>query len=782
MRNAQQIHPVEWKLFVRGAGIFDASALPSNPNPDRIPQASWEALYVMESTMHFKEKQESKEEEKEEEEEEETIALPDPMEHALSVPDPVEGICNSLITSWDSWQPWITSETPYNEPLPSPYNQSVNSFQKLILIKLLCDHKLLSSISLFVEENMGKNLSTIPSSSIEEIYADLTCKTPCIFILSTGADPTNMLLRFAREMEYSDRIHIVSLGQGQGPTATKLFKNGMKTGDWVLLQNCMLAKSWMPDLEQLVFELQESKEAVHPDFRLFLTSSPVSYFPVSVLQGGVKMTNEPPKGLRANVMRSFANLVKEELYEGCERKRAEFKKLLVGLAFFHANVQERRKFGPLGWNIQYAFDESDLDTSISVMKRFLEEQDEIPWDALRFVTGEINYGGRVTDDWDRRTLMSILGKFLNEQILDDAYKFSPSGTYKAPVEGPLGDTIRYFESLPGVDGPEIFGMHNNAVVSFNRSESQIMMSTLLSLQPRDTGGGSGGEAKTSDEIVTDMAISIEESLPDYLSDDEAGPTTFVIQDNGLLSSLATVLKQEMVKFNRLLRVVKTSLADIQRAIKGFIVMSSDLDSMYSSFLQNQVPEIWKNVSFESLKSLGSWVKDFIDRLAFLRSWVKEGEPTAFPLPVFFFPQGFMTGTLQTYARKHMEAVDTLKFEFKVLDVDSPDEIQEGPDDGVYIYGLFLEGAGWDKEKKEIRESYPSEMYCPLPLIHFNPRVDYTPPAGMYECPVYKTTVRKGVLSTTGLSTNFVIAIDLPTSEEPDKWVLSGVAALCSLTD
>ena len=146
---------------------------------------------------------------------------------------------------------------------------------------------------------------------------DLDNKTPCIFVLSTGADPTNMLLRFAKKQEYADRLHVVSLGQGQGPYAKHLIDNGTKSGDWVLLQNCMLAKSWMTELDRIVFELQEKAQlpgggGIHPDFRLFLTSAPAVYFPVSVLQNGVKMTNEPPKGFKANLLRSFGNLVKEE--------------------------------------------------------------------------------------------------------------------------------------------------------------------------------------------------------------------------------------------------------------------------------------------------------------------------------------------------------------------------------------------------------------------------------------------------------------------------------------
>jgi dynein heavy chain len=76
---------------------------------------------------------------------------------------------------------------------------------------------------------------------------------------------------------------------------------------------------------------------------------------------------------------------------------------------------------------------------MSVLKRFLDEQEQIPWDALLYVTGHINYGGRVTDDWDRRCLLSVLGIFYNKDILTDEYAFSNSGVYFAPKFGKMAD-------------------------------------------------------------------------------------------------------------------------------------------------------------------------------------------------------------------------------------------------------------------------------------------------------------------------------------------------------
>ncbi|RHZ34650.1 hypothetical protein DYB31_006897, partial [Aphanomyces astaci] len=503
--------------------------------------------------------------------------------------------------------------------------------------------------------------------SMEDIYKDTDRKTPCIFVLSAGADPTGMLLRFAKDRQFSDRLHLISLGQGQGPRAEALIEVSKTNGDWVLLQNCHLAKSWMPALEKKVDELATDVTVVD-SFRLFLTSFPAAYFPVTVLQNGIKLTNEPPKGIRANLIRSFVTLMSSDS------------------SFF------------------------DM-----------------------FESGQINYGGRVTDDWDRRCLTSILNGFYTPQVLTDSYKFSASGTYSAVTSNDYAGVMAYFESLPVHAAPEIFGMHENANVTFERNESWQMINIVLSLEPRDA-GGTGGQS--NDEKVLELAASIQVQ--------RAGPTTFrtrTVLGTVVMDSLATVLSQELVKFNNLLSKMRQSLMEIQRAIQGLIVMSSDLDNMYTSFLNGRVPGIWDVVSFASLKALGPWVQDLLNRVAFFRTWLVQGEPVIFPLPAFFFPQGFMTGTLQNFARKYQTAIDCLGFTFAVMECQA-DSITSSPSDGIYVDGLWLE------------DEYP--------------------------CPVYKTSVRKGTLSTTGMSTNFVVAVYLPSTKTPDHWVLNGAAFLLNL--
>ena len=132
----------------------------------------------------------------------------------------------------------------------------------------------------------------------------------------------------------------------------------------------------------------------------------------------VKMTSEPPKGIKANLTRSIMKI-------GSERANALSSdpcwfKLLFATTFFHAFVQERRKFGSLGWNKQYDFSDNDLMITVRQIEMQLNQDRSIQKktkifdgpklnvDALRYMVGECYYGGRVTDEWDRRCLIHML--------------------------------------------------------------------------------------------------------------------------------------------------------------------------------------------------------------------------------------------------------------------------------------------------------------------------------------------------------------------------------------
>eukprot|EP00736_Rhodelphis_marinus_P009963 Rmarinus@m.13207 len=567
---------------------------------------------------------------------------------------------------------------------------------------------------------------------------------------------------------WAKKLGSISLGQGQGPIAERMITEAIQKGTWVLLQNCHLCVSWMPDLERICEKI--TPETVSPQFRMWLTSMPSDKFPVTILQNGIKMTNEPPRGLRANLTQSYLS-IDDDLFDGCT-KPAEWKKMLFGLSFFHALVQERRKFGPLGWNIPYEFNMPDFRISVRQLRMFIDKYKEIPYDALVYLTGHCNYGGRVTDDWDRRTLISILSIFYTANIHKDSYKFSPSEHYFAPAQGDKASYLSYIKTLPVNETPEVFGLHDNANLTFARNETTNMLSTVVSLQPRTT----GGSGKSADDVVGDSAKDILNKIPEPFDLGEVSKKYPIMYEE----SMNTVLQQELIRFNRLIKVVRSSLINLQKAVKGLVVMSGDLEQVMTSLFNGQVPEMWAKKAYPSLKPLSSWVSDLLERLKFFQDWIDNGAPNIFWISGFFFTQSFLTGVLQNYARKHKLPIDIISFDF---------DFQKGvperaPPDGAYVRGTFMEGARWDPETMAINESLPRQLFVSMPVLHLSPMKtdEINTHRVTYSCPMYRTLARRGTLSTTGHSTNYVMQVQIPSKKAEHHWVLRGVALFCALAD
>jgi len=256
-----------------------------------------------------------------------------------------------------------------------------------------------------------------------------------------------------------------------------------------------------------------------------------------------------------------------------------------------------------------------------------------------------------------------------------------------------------------------------------------------------------------------------------------------------MDSLGVVLSQELTKFNRVLSTMTRSLRMLQRAIAGLELMSDELEGMFLSFRDNRVPANWEAVGYSSLKPLSSWVLDTQSRVEFLRGWLRNGCPMAFPLYSFFFPQGFLTGALQNFARKHHVPINTLEFGYAVMEGDGDDDrandhesITEHPEDGVIIYGVHVQGTRWHPTEDKLVEAEKGVMFSGLPPIHFLPAQNHVIPEDCYVTPVYKTTARAGSLSTTGTSTNFVVAVELPSDRGSGFWVLNGAAGILNLDD
>ena len=134
----------------------------------------------------------------------------------------VIGFHKHIIDKFPLWLKYAQSIDPYEEPLPGDWDKKLDQFEKMTVVKIFRPEKIMFGLSSYVKNFIGEYYLEIPSIKMSAIYADSDVKTPIIFVLSQGADPTSAVFNFAKEREFSDRLLPISLGQGQGVYAKRL--------------------------------------------------------------------------------------------------------------------------------------------------------------------------------------------------------------------------------------------------------------------------------------------------------------------------------------------------------------------------------------------------------------------------------------------------------------------------------------------------------------------------------------------------------------------------------
>lgn len=228
----------------------------------------------------------------------------------------------------------------------------------------------------------------------------------------------------------------------------------------------------------------------------------------------------------------------------------------------------------VGWNIPYMFNENDLRISMRQLRMFLDEYDEVPLEMLTYTCGECNYGGKVTDGKDRRTLMTILSDFYHDRV-EEGCPLSPSGQYVIPQTGTYSSYLEYMATLPLIENPEVFGLHENATVTRSLQMTQQTLDTILLSQPREGGNSGGAAGLPTDTVIFNTAADILEKMPSLFDVEDTQRRHPIMYSE----SMNTVLVQELGRVNVLLLQISSSLKELQRAVKGLVLLSTSLEQV-----------------------------------------------------------------------------------------------------------------------------------------------------------------------------------------------------------
>ncbi|CEG44893.1 flagellar inner arm dynein 1 heavy chain beta [Plasmopara halstedii] len=683
-----------------------------------------------------------------------------------------QGITSSIEQSLKGWKSWYQSSAPEIEVLPGDWEGKCTELQRLLLLRCVRPDRLGIQAARFAAMHLGARFVDPPPFDLKAIYETSSYKTPLIFVLSPGVDPTNSLLALAESLHKT--VENCALGQGQASVAEAMLARGLESGNWIFLANCHLMLSWTTILDDLIEKFCSAASAptgpINPHFRLWLSSNPTSKFPIAILQRSIKMTTEPPRGLKANLIRLY-NTITPEKFARCQKVK-KYKRLLFCLCWFHSLLLERRKFNNLGWNIPYDFNESDFAISEDVLAIYLDEYEDTPWDALKYLIAQANYGGRVTDDWDRRLMLVYISQFFSENVLTvDKIPLSESDHYFVPDDGELSSYKNYILQLPLNDPPVAFGQHPNAEIASQIDDGRELLATILSLQAQDFAEG----GSDNDDTVLGILQTLRENLPHHF---DLANIKANLAPRSDPDALKTILVQELDRYNKLLYVINMSACALEKGIQGSVVITPELEAVYNALLNGTLPQAW-SFCYPSLKPLGPWTQDLKLRCEQMDRWANQAQPTVFWLAGLTYPTGFLTALLQTAARKNGLAIDSLNWEFIILN-QSENVLNTGPKDGAYIKGLILEGARWDFDHDCLTEPHPMQLHCEMPILHFRPvEAKKKFAKGMYTCPLYMYPLRTG----TRERPSFIIAVDLKVGpgKTPEFWTRRGTALLLSLS-
>ncbi|XP_056221074.1 dynein axonemal heavy chain 8 [Seriola aureovittata] len=692
----------------------------------------------------------------------------------LSDLPPFAQILTQVSQNERAWRTWFDHPAPEDTALPDGYEEKLDTFRKLLLIRSWCPDRTTAQARHYISESLGQRYAEGLVLDLDAMLTESDTRTPMVCLLSMGSDPTENIERLAKSKGAPCRP--ISMGQGQEVHARRLLANSMTDGGWLLLQNCHLGLDFLDELLETV--TMATPESVHKSFRVWLTTDMHPRFPITFLQSSIKFTNEPPLGVKAGLKRTFSGVSQDQLEIS---NLPQWKPLLYAVAFLHTTVQERRKFGPLGWNIPYEFNQADFTSSMQFVQNHLDDLDArrgVNWSCLRYMLGEVQYGGRVTDDLDKRLLNTFTRVWFSENTFSDKFCFYKG--YSIPAKAKtVQDVLQHVEALPLVDSPEVFGLHPNADITYQTNLANETLSTIINIQPKDSGGGAG---ETREASVQRLANEMLEKLPpDYMPHEVKGQ----LQKMGPLQPMNIFLRQEVDRMQRVISSVRSTLTDLKLAIDGTIIMSEDLRDALDCMFDARIPRLWLRLSWPSA-TLGFWFSELLERNQQLSGWISTGRPNQFWLTGFFNPQGFLTAMRQETTRSNLSrgwALDTVTLSNDVTKMMREDVLAPPPEDvgGVYIYGLFLDGAGWDRRGAKLTEASPKVLFTPLPVVHVyavsaaNMADSKRQPGGgvvvgLYSCPVYKKPRRTDL--------NFIFSLQLRSVQPVEHWTLRGAALLC----
>lgn len=509
------------------------------------------------------------------------------------------------------------------------------AMHQLLLIQAFRPDRVIAAGQLLVATVLGEDFMPLAETELDfstVVEKQLTASTPALLCSVPGFDASGRVDDLATEL--NKQISSIAIGSAEGfNQADRAINSACKTGRWVLLKNVHLAPQWLIQLEKKLHSLQP-----HAGFRLFLTMEISPRVPVNLLRAGRIFVFEPPPGIRANLLRTFKFIpIARMMKPPSERARLYFL-----LAWFHAIVQERLRYVPLGWAKKYEFNESDLRVACDTLDTWIDTTamgrtnlppEKVPWDAVVTLLSQSIYGGKIDNDFDQRLLASFLGKLFTARSFEadfalvanvDGVAGGPNGQRHITMpDGTRRDHfLKWIEGLADRQTPSWLGLPNNAEKVLLTTHGTDLVSKLLKMQQLED---DDELAYSADEGLETMKPRQEDGRPSWMKTLHNSATAWLeLLPKSLQTLKRTVenikdplyryFEREVASGARLLLTVISDLQDVVLICQGEKKQTNHHRSMLSELVRGIIPKGWRRYTVPVGCTVIQWITDFSNRI------------------------------------------------------------------------------------------------------------------------------------------------------------------------
>lgn len=634
----------------------------------------------------------------------------------------------------NAWRTFLASNNPekevpvfWSEQSDSPASHLV---RVALVVKCLRPDRVVQALTALVNAVFDAEVLAESAYDLQSIVdGEVDSSTPLALCSVPGFDAAYRVDSLARAG--GNKCVSVAMGSQEGfQLADQAIAAGARGGHWVLLKNVHLAPSWLSQLEKKVLGIN-----AHRNFRLFVTCETNPIIPVNFLRASRILMNEPPPGLKANMMDCLRSINPKRLEIG----PVEVVRIYFLLAFFHATLIERLRYTPLGWSKLFEFNDSDAETALNTIEEWVArvakgrsniDPRAVPWDALKTLLKSTVYGGKIDNSADQLLLDSFVHDIFTPQAYETAFPLVSqhsletqsdpgSGQGLTAPEGIRMDSfLDWVSSLPEQQPPQWLALPPTAERVIAISQGVALLNKLVRMR----------QLADDDETVASSA--------DARGNAAGAPGQTSLQQPAWMTALGSnaqewlnLLPTELMKFKgstesmtnplfrfwareyriglELLKTVRNDLDEVVEVCQGHRRQTNHNRSLLNDLAKGTTPSAWRKYAVPRDTTLPQWIADLRMRLAQLDKVTRESMTTRFELfsvhlGQLFVPSAYLTATRQAIAHRNKTSLENLILRLHVEDGGAALG-------GFAIEGLSLEGANWTDNHLQLNDGSTTNL-------------------------------------------------------------------------